>query len=1312
MKGRNDSLKNIQRMDTHAHSEYSNLRLIDAINKIPDMMQVAYQLEYSGITLTDHETVSGYIEWLQTEKKLKDKGIIPKEFKCALGNEIYLVEDRNNIEKYWHYILIAKNDEGCRAIRELSSKAWYHSFSSNGMTRVPTEMRELEEIVAKYPNSLIATNACIGSFVGGRVLALIKAEAAENEEEIYNYKKDIDDFIKWNLNLFGNDFYFELAAGTSKAQIAFNKRVKSIYQAYGLKPIIGSDAHYLTSEYRAAHKGYLNSKESRDREVDEFYWDAHYMTADEAYNNLAEAGYTEEDYYDMCNNSMEIYDKIGEYHLEHKPIIPEVKVPDYASRRPPNDFKEKYPILSKLFESDNIQERYWVNQCLEKLKERNLFNEQYTERLEIEADVISTISEKLEDCLFKYFNTFQHYINLFWECGSIVGPGRGSAVCFLSNYLLGITQLDPIEWELPYWRFLNKERVELPDIDVDLAPSKRAEVFRRIREERGELNVLQVCTFGTEGTRSAIAAAGRGYRSESYPNGLDVEITQYLSNLIPVERGFLWSIDEVINGNAEKDRKPVQSFIDEVNKYPGLLELIQSIEGLKCRRGIHASGVILYNDSPFNTNAIMRSPDGSLTTQWDLHQSEWAGDVKYDYLVTEICDKLTVCIDLLQREGMLDPNMSLREIYDKYLHPSVLNLEDTKLWDALAAGTVLDVFQFSTGVGLATAKQVKPRNPIELTSANALMRLMGEKGKERPLDRYCRLKNDMSQWYDEVKKVGLSEEEIKILEPYYLPAYGVPALQEDLMLVCLDPKLAHFTLKEANQARKIVAKKHMAEIPTLHEKFVNQCPNARLGEYVWETTMGPQMGYAFAKPHSLAYSFVGIQTLYLATNFPQIFWNCACLIVNAGGTDLIDAEQIDEDEIDEKKRVKGVRYGKIARAIGESQAKGIKIAPPDINESGLIFKPDFYNNQILYGLKGITRIGQDLVYEIVNNRPYKSIEDFCSKVKVNKLQMTSLIKAGTFDNLYNTREEAMESYLRSVADQKKRITLQNMAMLIEKDLIPEEFSFEKALYNFNKYLKKFKDKTNFKLDYIALEFYQEHFNMDLLEDILIDGENSSAVINQKTWDNIYQKYIDPIRDWMKANQKEILDNLNNILYKETYDKYAAGSLSSWEMEALSFYYHDHELANLNNRKYGISNFTYLNEEPIVERQFITKDGSEIKMFEINRIAGTVIDKDKNKSEVILLTTDGVVTVKVWKNQYAKWDKQISERGEDGKKHVVEKSFFQKGNKLIITGIRRGDNFIPKKYKNTEYPLFTKIVELSEDGATIVEMATERAEVEE
>lgn len=391
---------------------------------------------------------------------------------------------------------------------------------------------------------------------------------------------------------------------------------------------------------------------------------------------------------------------------------------------------------------------------------------------------------------------------------------------------------------------LNEDRVELPDIDTDLTPSKRKKIFEAIRKERGELNCVQVCTFGTEGTRSAIAAACRGYRSEEYPDGIEVETAQFLSGLIPMERGFLWSIHDVVYGNEEKDRNPNETFIKEVSKYPGLLKIIQSIEGLICKRGQHASGVILYNNSPYDTNALMRSPNGDLTTQFDLHMSEQCGDVKYDFLVTEICDKITICIDMLQKEGFFERDLGLRQVYDQYLHPAVLNLEDNRMWDALGNGTVMDVFQFSTGVGLATAKQIKPRDPVQLTSANALMRLMGEKGKERPMDRYCRLKNDMQLWYREVRNRGLSEEEIKILEPYYLPNFGTPCSQEDLMEVCMDKNIAHFTLAEANMARKIVAKKQVKKVPELKEKFISQCPNRVLGEYVWETVMEPQMSYA------------------------------------------------------------------------------------------------------------------------------------------------------------------------------------------------------------------------------------------------------------------------------------------------------------------------------------------------------------------------------------------------------------------------------------------------------------------------------------
>ena len=172
--------------------------------------------------------------------------------------------------------------------------------------------------------------------------------------------------------------------------------------------------------------------------------------------------------------------------------------------------------------------------------------------------------------------------------------------------------------------------MELPDIDIDLAPSKRSKILDEIRKERGELNVVQVCTYGTEGSRSAIAAGARGYRSEQYPNGIDIDTSQYLSSLVPQERGILRSIHDCVYGNEEKGIKPIQAFVNEVNKYEGLLEIIESIEGLVNKRGIHASGVILYNNSPFETNALMRSPNGDIITQYDLHTSEIFGDVKYD----------------------------------------------------------------------------------------------------------------------------------------------------------------------------------------------------------------------------------------------------------------------------------------------------------------------------------------------------------------------------------------------------------------------------------------------------------------------------------------------------------------------------------------------------------------------------------------------------------------------------------------------------------------------------------------------------------
>lgn len=1180
------------------------------------------------------------------------------------------------------------------------------------MERCPTLKSELVEIVKKYPNSLVADTACLGSEFDAYVLNLVEAEKKEDEEEILKWKIKIRDFLGFCLDLFEDDFYIEIAPGVSKDQKTFNKRVKKIAQYYKIKMVMGTDAHYPSSEFREIHKAFLNSKDG-EREVDSFYHDAHLMDDEEAFENVKDI-FTKEEFQEMCNNSLEIMNKIEGYELFHSPIIPEVRV--FPPEPKENKDLASYPTLSNLVISKNPQEREWVNQCLISLKEKKIDDTVHYERLELEASILSYISEKLGNCLYSYFNTFRHYIDLFWECGSIVGPGRGSAGSFLSNYLLGITQLDPIEWGLPYFRFLNKDRAELPDIDLDLAPSKRPLVLKKIREERGELNVAQVATFGTTSSKSAIGTACRGYRSKEYPKGIDVDIATYLSSLVPVERGLVWSLSECFEGNEEKNRKPVRELVSQFEKYPGLKEIALGIENLVVRRGQHASGVILYNNSPFETTALMRSPNGDITTQYDLHRAERAGDVKFDFLVTDICDKLAVALNLLKDNGYFQGLNSLREIYNKYLHPQVIDIKNPRLWEALENGEVQDVFQFNTAIGIQTAQAIKPHNPAEMTSANALMRLVAPEGDERPFDRYIRFKKDISLWYKEMDNFGLTKEEQKILEPYYKRDYGVPSSQEQLMLMVMDPKISHFTLAESNQCRKVLAKKKVKEIPIIQEKFLSQCPSKKLGEYAWKTMMKPQMSYSFSEVHALLYSFIGIQTLVVATQFPIIYWNTACLIVNSQSIEepeeeeeiaetcieeLDDSSEEEEEEDNEeeitskkeKKKQKTVNYGKIAIAIGKMEQGGIYISPPDINSSGFTFSPDEKNNIIRYGLRGITKVGEDIVKSIIENRPYSSIDDFLSKVKINKPQMINLIKAGAFDE-FGKREDLMRYYVSEISDTKKRITLQNMKMLIDFGLIPDEYDLQRRVFNFNKYLKKMKIGTQYYgLDNIAMNFYEKNFDVDFLEPY--DTE-SGFVILQTKWDKIYKAQMDIIRPFIKDNNQLLLNEVNNRLMSDVWNKYCLGSISKWEMDSVSCYFHQHELQDVNYRLCGFSNFFELNEQPEIDR-IIEIKGKKIPLFKIHRICGTVLDRDKGKKMVTVLTREGVVNVRVFGEVFSYYDKQISERGADGKKHVIEKSTFSRGNKIIITGIRRENEFVMKKYKNTPYHGIELITKINEDG---------------
>ena len=482
---------------------------------------------------------------------------------------------------------------------------------------------------------------------------------------------------------------------------------------------------------------------------------------------------------------------------------------------------------------------------------------------------------------------------------------------------------------------------------------------------------------------------------------------------------------------------------------------------------------------------------------------------------------------------------------------------------------------------------------------------------------------------------------------------------------------------------------------------------------------------SFCRAHTLAYSLVALQEMNLAYKYPIMFWNCACLISDAGGNDeeepdeeaveeikveepyYEEMEEFNEEEDEEdtsydeddsesgfpativvtkegkkKKKVKATNYGKIASAIGKISSTGVKVSAPDINESRFTFSPDIANNTIRYGLSGITRIGEDLIKTIIANRPYSGIDDFLRKVKINKPQMVNLIKSGAFDR-FGDRFTIMKDYIMSISDCKKRVTLQNMKMLIDFGLIPDEYDLQRRVYNFNKYLKKLKEDSNYYgLDNIAFEFYSNNFDIDLLEPS--ETAESHFKIKQIKWDNIYQHHMDIIRPYIKAHNTELLNAINDRLISDMWNKYCTGSISKWEMDAISCYIHEHELAHIDYEAHGWDRFDDLGENPIIER-YIPIKGKQVPIFRLSRIVGTVLDRDKSKKTVTLLTTDGVVLVKIYGQLFNFYDKQISERDSSGKKHVIEKSMFSRGNKVIITGIPDGENnFRCKTYKNTPF----------------------------
>lgn len=449
-----------KRIELHSHTDVSNIRLLDAIVRVDDLIQTSSDMGLKGVAITDHESVSAHLKAIQSVRRKKENGDIPEDFKLILGNEIYLVDSleevrdnyKSGVTKFPHFLLLAKDKDGHEALRILSSEAWKNSFYTGMMERTPTTKEFLSEIIRKFPNKLIGSSACLGS-----------------ESSIHILNGDYDkakDFLNWCSKLFGDgNFYLELQPGNNEEQRKVNEWLVKFSRELNLELIVTNDVHYLRPEDASVHEAFLNAKQG-DREVASFYANTYLHTEEEIFDKME---YLNEDTVKKAMlNTLKIGDMIEEYTIEHETILPRIELPKFKLRHLFKRGYDKYEHIKNMAYSKDEQDRYYLhlieNGFLEHIPYKGMSQEKFhtiLERIDIELKQLWELSQRLSQSMSSYYVAVAKIVDLMWgedECsreeGSLVGSGRGSSVAFLINFLTGVTQINPMEYgiEIPYWR--------------------------------------------------------------------------------------------------------------------------------------------------------------------------------------------------------------------------------------------------------------------------------------------------------------------------------------------------------------------------------------------------------------------------------------------------------------------------------------------------------------------------------------------------------------------------------------------------------------------------------------------------------------------------------------------------------------------------------------------------------------------------------------------------------------------------------------------------------------------------------------------
>ena len=640
----------------------------------------------------------------------------------------------------------------------------------------------------------VIVHNCLGGVLPTQILK------AKDNPELW---PKIDNWIIQMMNLFGQgNFFLELQPSNNKDQIFINKKLIELSNKLNVPYIITTDSHYLTKKDRPIHKAYLNAQNG-EREVDDFYATTYLMDTEELesffdYLTKEELSYAYE-------NILKIKDMCEDYSLIKPLKIPQLYWKDYPEDWDAyNKYVKDIPYLETFINSDYIGDRKLVWAILDGIKNKiGLDTKEAYNEINICLDDTWRSSITNNAHWSAYFLNLQKNIDLCWEAGSLVGPSRGSGGGFILLYVLGITQINPLleETKCYHWRFLNPDRVSVLDIDTDIEGSKRGNVLKKFRQFYGEDRVSNVITFKTEKSKSAILTAARGL-------GIDNDIAQYISSMIPSDRGQLRSLNQCMYGDKENGWAPISQFVTEMTEnYPELWEVASKIEGLVCGYGSHAGGII-FVDEPFTeTTALMKTPDNTTITAFDLHDCENCSLIKIDILSIEALDKIHNCLDLLIQQGYIPDYGSLKENYERTIGIYNLERNSPEMWKMVWNHEIQSLFQIEQQSGIRGIELVHPKNVSELATLNSVIRLMApEKGAEQPLDMWNRYRTNIQDWYDEMRSYGLNEDEINWLSNYPDITQGIAESQESLMRLVQEERLGGNNLNFADKCRKGLAK--------------------------------------------------------------------------------------------------------------------------------------------------------------------------------------------------------------------------------------------------------------------------------------------------------------------------------------------------------------------------------------------------------------------------------------------------------------------------------------------------------------------------